>query len=117
MDSFVGVCRGPRRAQRFEGRKRLSPTYRNLPGHGWRLEGGRKVGGFGRESSQPVSNGEVVRVAFAQVSPQNRRTVSSDGRRSVHYGCIPEVAGSNPAPATEKWPLTCRNAGQRPLVF
>jgi hypothetical protein len=62
------------------------------------------VGGFGRKPSQPASNGEVVRVAFAQVSRQNRQTVSSDGRRSVHYGCIPEVAGSNPAPATNVKP-------------
>lgn len=37
------------------------------------LKVGRKAGGFVRKSSQPLSNGEVVSVAFAQVRPQNRR--------------------------------------------
>jgi len=111
---FVVVLRG---GQGFERRTRFSPTRRGLPTQGRRLEGGRKVGGFGLKASQPVSNGEVVRVAFAQVSRQNRQTVSSDGRRSAHYGCIPEVAGSNPAPATRKWPLACGNAVRGPLGF
>ena len=97
----LGACRGPRGAEIWEAAKRLLPTYRNLPAHGCRLEGGRKVGGIARRSSQPASSGEAVRGAFAQVSRQNRQTVSIDGRRPGHYGCIPEVAGSNPAPATK----------------
>ncbi len=62
------------------------------------LEGGRKVGGFVRKRRRPPSNGEVVRVAFAQVRRQSCQWLANNGRRSAHYGCIPEVADSNPAP-------------------
>ena len=53
-------------------------------------------------------------------SENSRNLVFTDAGWSssvARWAHNPEVAGSNPAPATEKWPLTCRNAGQRPLVF
>lgn len=37
-----------------------------LPAHASRLEGGRKVGGFGIEAMGPLSNSEVLGIAFAQ---------------------------------------------------
>lgn len=48
--------------------RRSSPSPWTLAAHELRLEGGRKLGGICVETTGLVSNSEVVRIAFAQVS-------------------------------------------------